>query len=176
MKRVDTNRADTVSRRVSLGRAPRGLVTAGALVTALAACGDASIGVLESGPSRRLEVELGGPASSLGAWRYYDGVRLLECDVRLEAWGEGGSNDARADWLDGVVDLYDLRSGEYLGSDYMYASEVRWLWGASEIENGERQLARPLRYTSYGPFRAWVTMYYEAGGAAAEATHRFDCR
>ena len=175
MERLDTDRTDTVSRGVAVGRRWRTLSACASLGLAVG-CSDASIGVLESGPTRHLEVELSGPTSSLGAWRYYDGVRLLECDVRMEARGEGGSSGTRADWLDGAVDLYDLRTGEYLGTDYLYASEVSYVWGDSSIETGERQQSRPLRYTSYGPFRAWVTFYYEAGGAAAEATHRFDCR
>ena len=146
------------------------------LLAVTAACDDAALGVLDSGYTRHVAIDLDGPVSGLGAWRYYDGVRLLECDVVLEARGEGGSSGTSAEWLDGAIDLYDLRTGTYLGTDYMYAGEVRNLWGDAEIRSGERQVARPLRYSSYGPFRAHVTFYYESGSEAAEATHRFDCR
>ena len=142
----------------------------------LTACGDVALEGIGTGPSRSTIVELGGPMSGLGMWRYHDGVRLLECDVQMEARAEGGSNDATAEWLDGTIDLYDLRTGEYLGTDYLYPSELEFLWGAREIENGERQYARPLRYTSYGPFRAYIEFRYEAGGAPRDAAHRFDCR
>ena len=79
-------------------------------------------------------------------------------------------------WLDGRVDLYDLRTGEFLGADYFYGGQLEYLWGDVEIESGERQYARPLRYRSYGPYRAFVTFRYEARGEEAETTHRFDCR
>ena len=158
----------------------RSRISACALAAALAltgACGDAaSIDVLGTGTTRHTIVELSGPRSGLGMWRYYDGVRLLECDVQVEAWAEGGSSGAAAEWLDGAVDLYDLRTGEYLGTDYLYPSELEYLWGAREIENGERIYARPLRYTSYGPFRAYVSFRYDSGGEPREAAHRFDCR
>ena len=146
------------------------------LAAGLAGCSDASLGVLESGPSRRLEVDVTGPLSSLGAWRYYDGVRLLECDVQVEAWADGGSSGSTAEWIDGVIDLYDLRTGQYLGSDYLYPGQLEYLWGSREIESGERQLARPLRYNSYGPFRAYFLFRYDAGGEPRETAHRFDCR
>ena len=162
-------------RRSGIGRGARAACALAALVLA-AACSDSSIGVLESGPTRQLEVDLSGPQSTLGAWRYYDGVRLLECDLYLEARAVGGSSGTDAEWLDGAVDLFDLRTGEYLGTDYMYATEVAYLFGDADIENGERQLSRPLRYTSYGPFRAYVSLRYASGNDAYEATHRFDCR
>ena len=124
------------------------------LAAGATACSDGSIGLVGSGPTERVEVEVDGPLSSLGSWRYYDGVRLLECDVQLEARAVGGSSGASADWVEGVVDLYDLRTGQYLASDYFYPGELDYLWGANTIESGERQVARPLRYSSYGPYRA----------------------
>lgn len=163
---------DRRSRGGALGRAAAAVVT----LALASACSDASIGVLDSGPTQRLEVDLDGPVSTLGAWRYYDGVRLLECDVYLEARGVGGSSGTNAEWLDGAVDLFDLRTGEYLGTDYMYGTEVAYLFGDAAIESGERQVSRPLRYTSYGPFRAYVSFRYASGNDADEATHRFDCR
>ncbi len=146
------------------------------LVGALAACSDASLGVVGGGISPRLEVHVDGPLSSLGAWRYYDGVRLLECDVRITATAEGGSVGSTAQWLDAVVDLYDLHTGQYLASDYMYLGEVEQFWGSRWIESGERVLSRSLRYTSYGPFRAYFVFRYRADGVNRRTEHRFDCR
>ena len=156
-------------------RAPR-LAAALILLPPLAGCSDASIGLLGTGPTERVEVYVEGPLSSLGAWRYYDGVRLLECDVVITATAEGGSSDARADWVDGVVDLFDLQTGRDLASDYLYASEMGYVWGAPDLVNGERRTSRALRYTSYGPFRAYFLFRYEANGVTREAQHRFDCR
>ena len=170
MERSVTKRADTASRFVAVRDT---LVLLGTLL--LAACTDAGIGVIGSGPTDPLFVEVDGPRSELGAWRYFDGVRLLECDVVMEARAEGGSGSS-AVWLDGRVDLYDLRTGEFLGADYFYGGQLEYLWGDVEIESGERQYARPLRYRSYGPYRAFVTFRYEARGEEAETTHRFDCR
>lgn len=147
-----------------------------ALSVALTGCSDASIGTLATGPVQRIEVEVDGPLSGLGSWRYYNGVRLLECDIRISAQAEGGSSGTSAEWLEGVVDLYDLRTGRYLGTDYMYAGEVADLWGARRIESGERLLSRSLRYTSYGPFRAHFLFRYSTGSETGRADHRFDCR
>ena len=160
-----------MSRRVARFGAVAALVAGG-----LAACSDGSIGVLGTGSVRRLWVVLDGPLEGLGAWRYYDGVRLLECDVQVQAWAGGGSDDATAEWLEGRVDLYDLTTGQYLASDYMYAGEMDDVWGSREIENGERQLSRPLRYRSYGPFSAYFVFRYDAGGVDDRLEHRFDCR
>jgi hypothetical protein len=146
------------------------------LLPALAGCSDASIGLLGTGATERVEVYVDGPLSSLGSWRYYDGVRLLECDVLITATAEGGSSDARAEWVDGVVDLFDLQTGRYLASDYLYASEMGYVWGAPDLVNGERRTSRALRYTSYGPFRAYFLFRYESGGVTRETEHRFDCR
>lgn len=157
-----------------MNRAGRVVLTG--VVAALAGCSDASLGVLGTGSSSRLDVDVVGPSSTLGAYRFYDGVRLLECDVTVEARADGGSTGATAEWLDGVIDIYDLRTGEYVASDYLYPGEMDYLWGAREIASGERQLSRPLRYTSYGPFRVYFSFWYDAGGEPRETTHRFDCR
>lgn len=143
---------------------------------ALVSCSDASIGLIGSGVTDRVDVDVDGPQSSLGSWRYYDGVRLLECDVRITARAAGGSSGDRAEWLDARVDLYDLQSGRYLGSDYFYTGELEHLWGSPVIENGERRVARPLRYTSYGPFRAYFVFRYDSMGREFQTEHRFDCR
>ena len=155
-----------------------GATFAGFAAVALVAggCSDASIGVVETGVSRSVQVVVDGPLSSLGAWRYYDGVRLLECDVQLEARGVSGSSGATAQWRDARVDIYDLRTGQYLASDYFYPGELAYLWGDDEIASGERQYSRPIRYTSYGPFRVYLLFGYEASGQPGETEHRFDCR
>ena len=164
MQRTNTTRADTASRFVALWLS----------ATLLGACTDVGLGTIGSGPTDPLYVELDGPRSEIGAWRYSDGVRLLECDVVLEAWADGSGS---AHWLDGRVDLYDLASGQFLGADYFYGGQMDYLWGSSEIESGERLYARPLRYRSYGPFRAYVVFRYESSqGEEDEVTHRFDCR
>ena len=155
---------------------PLRLLAALALLPPLAGCSDGSVGLVGTGATERIVVDVDGPLSSLGAWRYYDGVRLLECDVRITATADGGSRGARAEWLDGVVDLYDLRTGQYLASDYLYAGEMDYLWGAPDIETGERRTARSLRYTSYAPFRAYFLFRYDADGFTRETEHRFDCR
>lgn len=155
---------------------PRRLLAAALLLPALAGCSDAAIGLVGSGVTGRMEVDVDGPLSSLGSWRYYDGVRLLECDIRLTATAVGGTVDSRALWLDGAVDLYDLHTGRYLGTDYFYVGELQHLWGARAIENGERRTGRTLRYTSYGPFRAFFLFRYEAGGITRDTRHRLDCR
>ena len=147
-----------------------------ALAVGAAACSDASIGVLDTGTSRSVRVVVDGPLSSLGAWRYYDGVRLLECDIQLEARATSGSSGSTAQWLDGVVDIYDLRTGQYLASDYFYPGELAYFWGDGEIESGERQFSRPFRYSSYGPFRVYLVFRYDAAGATGRTDHRFDCR
>lgn len=152
------------------------LRAAALLLPALAGCRDASIGLVGSGATSRVVVEIDGPLSTLGSWRYYDGVRLLECEVRVTATAQGGATGATAEWLDGVIDLYDLRTGRYLASDYLYAGEMEFLWGTRVIETGERITARPLSYTSYGPYRAYVLFRYDAGGVTRETEHRFDCR
>lgn len=146
------------------------------LASLASACSDAAIGVLETGSSRRVSVVVDGPLSSLGAWRYYDGVRLLECDIQLEARASSGSAGSSAEWLDGVVDIYDLRTGQYLASDYFYPGELAYFWGDAEIEAGERQLSRPFRYSSYGPFRVYLVFRYDAAGEPGRTEHRFDCR
>ena len=163
-----------MKRKTASGRTRVGLVAL--LAAGAAACSDGSIGLVGSGPTERVEVEVDGPLSSLGSWRYYDGVRLLECDVRITARAIGGSSGSAAEWVDGVVDLYDLRSGRYLGSDYMYFREVADLWGAEQIETGEQRVARSLRYTSYAPFRAYFLFRYTVGNVTRDAEHRFDCR
>ena len=170
LERMNTKRADTASRFVATLR-----VVALVAASFLAACTDAGLGVIGSGPTDPLYVEIDGPRSELGAWRYHDGVRLLECDLVMEAWADGSSGSA-AQWLDGRIDLHDLRTGQYLGSDYFYAGQLEYLWGEAEIESGERQFTRPLRYRSYGPFRAYVVFRYESRGEEDEASHRFDCR
>ena len=147
-----------------------------AALTGVAGCSDASIGLLGSGPTERMIVEVDGPFSSLGAWRYHDGVRLLECDILVEARAEGGSDEARAEWRDARVDLYDLRSGRLLGSDYFYPGELAHVWGSAVIERGELQRARGLRYASYGPYRAYLEFSYLTGGETRVTEHRFDCR
>lgn len=152
------------------------LALASTLSLGIAGCSDASIGLVGSGPTQRIQVDVDGPRSDLGSWRYYDGVRLLECDVRITAQADGGASESSAEWLEAVVDLYDLRTGRYLGSDHMFYREVADLWGSDRIESGERQFARPLRYTSYGPFRAYFLFRYGVGNEAREAEHRFDCR
>lgn len=155
---------------------PMRLLAAALLLPALAGCSDAGIGLVGSGVTEHMDVDVDGPLLSLGAWRYYDGVRLLECDIRLTATAEGGEIDSRAVWLDGVVDLYDLRTGEYLGTDYLYPGDLQYLWGDREIEAGERRTGRALRYTSYGPFRAYFLFRYDADGRTRETQHRSDCR
>ena len=145
------------------------------LLPVFSGCSDAAIGVIGTGPTGRVEVYVDGPLSSLGSWRYYDGVRLLECDIRLQASAEGGSSDASAEWLDGVVDLFDLETGRYLASDYLYPGDMEYLWGGREIVSGERLTARSLRYTSYGPYRAYFLFRYDADGVTRRAEHRFDC-
>lgn len=167
---MKASRADRASRW-----AAKALAVALLLPLGLGGCADADIGLIGSGPTDPLWVELDGPRSELGAWRYHDGVRLLECDVALEARADGSAG-ASAVWLDGRVDLYDLSSGRFLGADYFYAGQLETLWGAAEIESGERQYSRPLRYRSYAPFRAYVVFRYETRGEADEASHRFDCR
>lgn len=141
-----------------------------------AGCSDAAIGIVDAGVSRRVEVVVDGPLSSLGAWRYYEGVRLLECDVQLRAQAVSGSEGRAARWIDAVVDLYDLGTGQYLASDYFYAGELAYLWGEPEIESGERQVSRPLRYSSYGPYRAHLLFRYDAAGETRRTEHHFDCR
>ncbi|HEX6588582.1 MAG TPA: hypothetical protein VF039_06125 [Longimicrobiales bacterium] len=162
-----------MSRNVAFRRAPAAFT---ALALGIAACSDAGIGIVDSGTTQRVQVVVDGPLSSLGAWRYYDGVRLLECDVALEARAVGGSNDATAAWVDGVVDIYDLRTGQYLASDYFYAGELAYIWGDPDILAGERQLSRPFRYSSYGPFRVHFLFRYDAAGEPGRTQHRFDCR
>lgn len=147
------------------------------MVAALVGCTDATMGPVDGGTGGRgLQVELDGPISALGSWRYHDGVRLLECDVRLTAEAWGGSGLAQAEWEDGVVDLYDLRSGRYLGTDYFHPGDMGALWGSRWIASGERRTARTLRYTSYASFTAYVEFYYRAHGELRSAAHRFDCR
>jgi hypothetical protein len=160
--------------RNSLSRNALGVLAATLL--GVPGCSDASIGLLGSGPTDRMIVDVDGPFSSLGAWRYYDGVRLLECDIVVEARAEGGSDDSRAEWREGRVDLYDLRTGQLLGSDYFYPGELAQLWGSSVIESGELQRARGLRYSSYGPYRAYFEFSYLTNGTTRVTEHRFDCR
>lgn len=140
-------------------------------------CSDAAIDVLGVGSSRGdVRVDVDGPLSSIGVHRYYDGVRLLECDVQLtaRAYGEVGS----ARWVEGVVDLVDLTTGRYLGTDYLMAPDLADFWGSGVIHGGERRTSRYLRYTSYGPFRAEFTFRYhlEDRRDYARARHYFDCR
>lgn len=163
-----------MSRIVAI-RAGRAGAAALALILA-GGCSDASLGVLDAGTSQRVQVVVDGPLSSLGAWRYYDGVRLLECDLQLEARALYGSAGSTAEWLDGAVDIYDLRTGQNLASDYFYTGELAYFWGDAEIEAGERQLSRPFRYSSYGPFRVYVVFRYDAAGEPGRTEHRFDCR
>ena len=166
MTRRVTKRADSASRFVAIF----------AIVALLGACSDAAIGIVESGPVGRVDVDVDGPLSGLGAWRYYDGVRLLECDLALEARAVSGSSGGSARWVDGVIDIYDLRTGRYLASDYYYSGDLAWLWGEAEIEAGERQFSRPIRYSSYGPFRVYLLFRYDADGTTRRTEHRFDCR
>ena len=162
-----------MSRSVAVRAAAAAFAT---LALGAGGCSDASIGMLETGTSRSVQVIVDGPLSSLGSWRYYDGVRLLECDLQLEARAVSGSAGSTAQWVDGVVDIYDMRSGQYLASDYFYAGELAYFWGDGEIESGERQYSRPLRYSSYGPFRVYVVFRYDAAGVPGRTEHRFDCR
>lgn len=173
MQRLVTKGTDTVSRSVARQAAVAGLAV---LALSAGACSDASIGVLDTGVSRSVQVIVDGPLSSLGAWRYYDGVRLLECDIQLEARALSGSSGATAQWREARIDIYDLRTGQYLASDYFYPGELAYFWGDDEIASGERQYSRPFRYTSYGPFRVYLLFRYEAAGRPGETEHRFDCR
>lgn len=148
-----------------------------ALAFGASGCTDADgrIGGLTGVDSTRgLDVRLDAPLSSLGAWRYYDGVRLLECDLALTVSADGRSGES-ARWLEGVIDVYDLQTGRYLASDYLYPTDFEVLWGSSQLESGERRVSRPLRYTSYGPFRAWILLRYSVDGVAHQLEHRFDC-
>lgn len=152
-------------------------VTLALAAAALGGCDDVGVGVLGTEPDR-MEVRLDGPISSLGSWRYYDGVRLLECDTRLTARGDGARSAARARWVEGVVDVYDLYDGRYLGSDWFDASDLRWLFGSSTIRAGERRTARSLRYNSWGPFRLEFSFRYriEETGDYDRAEYTSDCR
>jgi hypothetical protein len=162
-----------VARNVAGHAALAGLAS---LALGAGGCSDAAIDVLGTGTGQRVQVIVDGPLSSLGAWRYYDGVRLLECDLQLEARALYGSSGSSARWVDGVVDVYDLRTGQYLSSRYFYPGELASFWGDAEIEAGERQLSQPSRYSSYGPFRVYLLFRYDAAGEPGRAEHRFDCR
>ena len=146
------------------------------LVALLAAgCSDAAIAVVGAGAERG-DVQVDGPLSSVGAWRYYDGVRLLECSVRLTAYADGETGSAR--WVEGVLDFYDLASGRYLTSDYLLAPDLAHFWGSDIIRGGERRSSRLLRYNSFAAFRVAFTFRYrlEGTGRYAQARHTFDCR
>lgn len=140
------------------------------------ACSDAGVGVITNPVARPVEVDVDGPYSTLGAWRYYRGTQVLECEVRFTATARGGSSSADAEWQDATVQLYDLRSGRYVGTDYMYEGEMTALWGSDRIESGERRVTRELRYTSYAPFRAHFVVRYRSAGETYSAGHIVDCR
>jgi len=155
----------------------RFLLLALPLLTALLlGCEDASFSILGS-DSDRAELVVDGPLSSLGAYRYRDGVRLLECDIRLTARMHGRTRD-EARWLEATVDLYDLRTGQYLASDYLYANELADFWGSSVLREDERRTSRTLRYASWGAFRADFRFRYriDPGREYDVARHVFDCR
>lgn len=140
------------------------------------ACSEGSLGIVGAIRGDDVELELDGPLSSLGSYRFYDGVRLLECDIRLTALAHGESGSAV--WVEAVVDLFDLSTGRYLASDYLMALDLAQIWGASRIEGGERRTSRGLRYNSFGPFRAEFTFRYRSEGSReyGRARHVFHCR
>lgn len=148
-----------------------------ALTASVSACDAASIGLLGS-EVNRTEVRLDGPLSSLGAYRYYNGVRLLECDVRLTARATDGSSATEVRWVEATADIIDRRTGQYLGGQYLGPVQLADLWGSSVLRSGERRTSRALRYSSYAPFRVVFVFRYrvEPGRTHDTVRHAFDCR